>query len=90
MKIASMTCTHIIKKCLTFPNNQDLPEGECSLHFPVSISSFTVLIYNIRNGNAIEFIQFYRLQFSSMAHTDNRDLLMVEEEMQHTEAQKSF
>lgn len=90
MKIASRICTHRIKKYLTFPNNQYLAEGECSLHFPVSISSFTVLIYSIRNGNAIVFSQLYRLYFSSMADTDNRDLPMVEEETQPSEAQKSL
>lgn len=78
------------KKCLTFPNNQNLPEGECCLHFPVSISSFAALTYSIKNGNAIVFSHFYRLQFASVADTDNRDLLMGEEEIPHTEAQKSF
>lgn len=72
----------MIKKCLTFPNNQDPAEGECSLHFPVSISSFSVLVCSVRNGDAIVFSQFYRLQFAPTAGTDNRNSPMVEEEMQ--------
>lgn len=34
--------------------------------------------------------QFYRLPFAPVADTDNRDLLMAEEEIQHSEVQKSF
>lgn len=57
---------------------------------PVYISSFTVLINSIRNGNTLVFSEFSRLKYAYIADTDKRDLLMVAEEIQHTKTLKSF
>lgn len=56
---------------------------------PVYISSFTVLINSIRNGNTMVFSEFSRLNYAYIVDTDKRDLLMVVEEIRHTESQNS-
>lgn len=51
--------------------------------YPAYMSSFTVLIKSIRNGNTMEFSEFSKLKYAHTAETDKRVLLKVVKEIRH-------